>query len=655
MCSLKIFCHTRRVHKKSKNKYNRRYEDNRSVTEDESEENIPKQMNNNFNEKLRNKIFEITKEIKEANRKIILKEATFISNQKRNNEGEGGGKRELNKNVTTNRVTKSESNMENRNEDSLKESAQNLKKISNNMLSKKKSPAAPKRHVSVQKYKLRSKSLPQGVRRKFGFGSFVEIVDRPKHNNLLKIKSRTSVTSGSKTNLERGRPKTRTLSGPSSRQRDRSTSVKLALDKTESSKNMTCLGDGDTYTVVSNMEHRSNKSFSNFSTDFGSNQIKLCATYLPEDKDKLDSGKKSIVLSRRQPIPFTICRTSKTFNLGLNIQQVLSMIKSKRHSTMLQAILKDNIQTARSVIQKTEPINALYIATSSRIGRTTESETCPARDDDQCFSVISANSTEGSLKCKLLTCRQSVREEIIENIRTGDTPYPLVRQIKISELQRPEDVWVVEQPDSHHSLQRIRSRCTCYPSRDSVDYQKVLKQYSRMKQCEQKAVYSPENFVSRDFATGFVMAGSDLYSMPSHVHYREKIGGPRLDFKRLQEDLDNLTRRYEFIQEQIMERRMSDYEVDAELDALELEFNYREEDCKTILNFHNQLLTLKRKLQELRGRPRSSSNMGEVATKQPRSRKDPFRPTPSMTLTKVLRQIQCLQNKIKLIDSHSIT
>lgn len=545
-------CHHRKMNsfhilqKKLRNNRNRRSEEYRSSSENESEELLSKHINNDFNEKLRNKICEITNEIKEANRRIILKEATFITDQKINNEGEGDVKKEIGNNSPMNNCTvKSESNTKSRNENDLKRSAQTLKKVPSKILSTKKSPAIGKRYTTVQKYKLRSKSLPQGVRRKFGFGSFVEIVDRPKHTDLLKIKSKTSVSGGSKINLERGRAKTRTLNGHKPRERDRSKSVKLIFNKTESSKSMGCLGDGDTYTVVSNMQNACNKSFSNFSTDFGSSQTKLYATCLPEEN--LDAKKKSMIIARRQPIPFTICRTAKTFNLGLNIQQVLSMIKNKRHSTMLQTILKNNIRTARSVIQKTEPINSLYIATPSRMGTITETESCPVRDNDHCYSVISADTTEGSIKCNLLTCRQSMREEFMENVQSGTDPLlPLVRQIKISELQRPEDVWVVEQPDSHHSLQRFRSRCTCYPSRGCVEYQKVLKQYSRMKQCEQKAICSSDNFVSRDFSTGFVMSGPDLYSLPSQTRYHDKIRGPRLEFKRVHEDLDNLTRRVLF-------------------------------------------------------------------------------------------------------------
>lgn len=62
-------------------------------------------------------------------------------------------------------------------------------------------------------------------------------------------------------------------------------------------------------------------------------------------------------------------------------------------------------------------------------------------------------------------------------------------------------------------------------------------------------------------------------------------------------------------------------------------------------------MSLKERLKFLRKNGGSLSLSVIQQQQYGRPRKNPFRPTPSMALTKVLRQIQCLQDKIKLTDA----
>lgn len=596
----------------------------------------PQRINQHFYEKLKNKISKINNEITEANKKLGLKPAEETRNENHEKLSEDPHFKKEEEEFPS-KVTKSEPTMTAEKKSSSDKICQksSTKSIPFKNFKKRHVPAFRRRHSSLQPYKLRSKSLPQGVRRKFGFGSFVDVADQAmKKLSSEKIKN----------------PKVELIKKPSFKIK-KNFSAKINKSNVE---------------IPAKKEIPRRKTVSQNNIPFNLSEVKSQNKITPSCKNVIEDVKEdinvlekqnrnfnrkpsTIVTLAKQPIPFTICgSTSKSFNLGLNIQQVLSMVKHKKHSVTLQEILKDNIRSTCSVLDKTEPeVNTLFV--KSQIG----SEICPAREDnDDCLSCITDARSRCTIVSKAQTSRSRISETKIKSL-TDPNSIPKLED-NLEKIERPEDVWVVEQPDSNSNFRRTKSKCTCFPSKQCMDYNKVLKQYTGWRLPITKSDILNSEFCGTRFTLS-TCNGSQLYPIPSqeNIYQNPKTisgnqNGVKAELIKLYNDLMNLHRKYASLQEQIALNNLDDLEAQTELDAMESEINARETEYKNIINFYSQLLSLKERLKFLRGKNNGSISLSVI---QHRPRKDPLRPTPSMALTKVLRQIQCLQDKIKLTDT----
>lgn len=224
------------------------------------------------------------------------------------------------------------------------------------------------------------------------------------------------------------------------------------------------------------------------------------------------------------------------------------MVKHKKHSLTLQEILKDNIRSTCSVLDKNEPeINTLFVGkTTSQIG----AEVCPAREDNEdCLSCITDARSRCTILSKARTCRSHVSEtETKIKSLIDPNSIPKLEEEKTEKIDRPEDVWVVEQPDSNNNFRRTKSKCTCFPSKQCLDYNKVLKQYTGWRLPIVKSDILDSEFCGTRF-TFSTCNGNRLYTIPSQENIYQNTrtingnqNGVKAELIKLHNDLMNLHR-----------------------------------------------------------------------------------------------------------------
>lgn len=580
-------------------------------------------MNQYFYEKLKSKISKINNEITEANKKLALKESN----------SEMSADKEVFDNVSkAQEVAKDAANLkqaikfdsvvtaEKKSPKMERKSSAKSIPIKNTNFKKRHWPTLRRRHSSLQPYKLRSKSLPAGVRRKFGFGSFVDVVERQPTSVIKLCRSKSTVKSGSKkcSNTRLKHQKVEHIKRPSFKTKKSSTPVKSVRSKTSVKNDKKIL---PTKLNKSNMAISSEKEipqrkaisqnnipYANLSESLCLNKVTpSCSSFrdviedVKQDINVLNKESKNfnrkpnpLVALAKQPIPFTICAsTSKSFNLGLNIQQVLSMVKHKRRTITLQEILKDNLKTTCSVLEKEPEVNTLFISKArSQIG----SEICPAREEnDDCLSCIT-DHIETRSRCTILSKAQSARCQDLETKNLIDPNSVPKLTEEVEKFERPEDVWVIEQPDSRSELRKTRSRCTCFPTKQCVDYNKVLRQYTGWRLPIAKSEVFNQDLCHAGYRPRLTFTnynGNQLYPIPSQENVHRTIetnhDGMKAEMMKTHNDLMKLHRKYAMLQEQIAQNNIDDLEAQAELDALESEISSRELEYKDIMNSYNQV------------------------------------------------------------------
>lgn len=433
------------------------------------------------------------------------------------------------------------------------------KKMSNKSMPTKNSPR--RRTKSLQKYKIRSKSLPQGIWRKFGFGSYVDVfVSQPLR--LEKTRSRITIKSNiSRDEIKRKKSETnkmavlsfkvrRPRSGRSLRSKKSKTSVRKdcsstklkKLEKSEVKLPVSVPSCQSFNITVSDFRKTDPAPSCNFIRDAISDMkddiIDIKDDVKALEKDNVSSRKPNSVVSlTRKPIPFTICgSTSKSFNIGLNIQQVLSLIKHKKPTVSLQSVVNDNVRTTRSLVMKDQPdVSTLFFGRPSTSGLSQiGSEYCPARQDNEdCISIVT-DRMESRSRCTILSRTQTARSECGDDSKLGtfvdpaSLPKLTVLSREMNRPQRPEDVWVVEQPDTRLDCGRPRSRCTCFPTKQCVDYHKLLRQYTgwRLPSAKQDTLSNLGGYTSyRPRLTVTSCTRSNLYPIPSQEDCKYSASG----------------------------------------------------------------------------------------------------------------------------------
>ncbi|EEB16768.1 conserved hypothetical protein [Pediculus humanus corporis] len=681
------------MHLRKKNKKYCRHEN-----EDESSsENEFEKVNRYFYKKIRSKINEMNHEITIANRKLQNhnnKDDETAENEskikmaltpKKENKGEQVVNGE-------NKTCESESFVSVKKQESLPSETvikdclddfklserQSTKSVPvENLRSRKKelNPQMKRGFSTLQRYKLRSKSLPQGVRRKFGFGGFIEVFDS-------KVGRLSNNPSKSKTSLKANSIRSfKTFKSEGQGRLDFMDHKNTLLRRKTISKSARSLQQRMSKSKIdfkSNGVRRENffskniKSEPNFSENFrmtikNSNvnnlnnkpSINSCKAIVPSEnimknsfQPKMNShlGNISNLISKpntlipflKQPIPFIPCSsTTKTFNLGLNVQQVLSLIKNKKHSISLETLVRNGMKATRSISNKIEPtVNTLFFSHS----QVTSSSVCPAQTCiEDSFSVVTSDVGYHS-NCSLLKRTQALRSETDDNKKINyhheRSETKINEEIEINKIERPEDVWVVEQPDGYCNLKKTRSKCTCYPSKNCVDYQKVLREYTTWASPDTKSTTSFTSDCFSSYNSTITYRKPKLCTIPSG----EKIGlgmqeNGKIEINKIQKGL-------------ITQKNLDVCEASAEIDSIESELSLKEMEFKNILNFYQELLLLKDKIKTLRNKNINSSSQSTIQQqgRNQKIKKDPLRPTPSMALANVLRKIQGLQDKIKLID-----
>lgn len=438
---------------------------------------------------------------------------------------------------------------------------------------KKKNSVVKRRHLSLQKYKLRSKSLPQGVRRKFGFGGFIEVFDPQISICDTKSKSKTSVKSDvskhsrvSRIDGHYAAKRTNSKNGFAHKaKRNYHVSTRSVQYRVSKSRIDNRTADGHRPKVENNSVSKETKSesvvgkqlikmpqyrnaisqnnicqkpltrqkFSCFQ-DKSSCKDLVSTDQIPQTDEKvveleslthLMAKPNTLVPFLRHPIPFIpVSSTSKTFNLGLNVQQVLSLIKHKRHSITLQSVIKNGMKAAQSVIEPT--VNTLFFSHMTTSHSQVTTNGCPARACIEDTISIITDDIGCRSSCSLLKQAQAIRLESYDNKKLENLNPDLKPEKPLEmKLERPEDVWVVEQPDpASRACSRSRSKCTCYPSKHCVDYHKVLKEYTGWKKIPNKTtIFTSENYSS--YRPIPITSGAKLYPIPSQENVSWNIKG----------------------------------------------------------------------------------------------------------------------------------
>ncbi|RZC38854.1 uncharacterized protein BDFB_009761, partial [Asbolus verrucosus] len=274
-------------------------------------------------------------------------------------------------------------------------------------------------------------------------------------------------------------------------------------------------------------------------------------------------------------IPFCpATSTSPSHNIGINIQQVMSMVKTKQPVGQLSPTLAYNIALITSKWEN----NPLSILVSSVTLRTTLSQ-CPLSK-----STINYQHLQEIAK----TIPQETIEEVEENddINSPETQSVIITgpsgDVKVT--NRKQTVWTANADDK---------KCTCV-SQKGIEFQQITNKFNGS--ASKSKINKTPSVIRNEFKK----------SKAAHADVMEEYLKPQTEYTPLQnkkiklkevlgklhDEFENMTKKYdELIKKN--EDGAANPESNNELDNFDKELNSKEEEIIMVMTLHKEVLALK--------------------------------------------------------------
>ncbi|KAF5298520.1 hypothetical protein FQR65_LT00062 [Abscondita terminalis] len=335
-------------------------------------------------------------------------------------------------------------------------------------------------------------------------------------------------------------------------------------------------------------------------------------------------------------IPFCAAKsTSPSHNIGINIQQVMSIIKSKQPMGGISPTLAHNMHLAAEKLQGS-PLSALVSNLNTRIGSI--NSTCPL--------VKHINFT------KLQELAKTIPEEPLEEEEVHPTEV-------CSNNMMDTTTTIIESPPMVPPIWSAApgsSRCTC-TTQKGVPFQKVLNKYKiatseidplSVKQKPKiyanprqihTANYKKSKQRTADWLSSGVKENVSLtcnIAEPSHeAQQQNELRGREKNLKtvlkNLHDEFDNLNMKYEELSKSSTKSNPQTVKL---LDDMEQQLNKKEDEINMVMSLYTEVMALKDQVKKMKERSSNETIPGEKGET-----------IPALHLTHLLHKIQNYQNR----------
>ncbi|XP_069688890.1 uncharacterized protein [Periplaneta americana] len=366
-------------------------------------------------------------------------------------------------------------------------------------------------------------------------------------------------------------------------------------------------------------------------------------------------------------IPFVAgTSTSPSYNLRLNFQQILSIIKM-RH-----------------------PVagGVRHLFGGHQMGAPSMPQFCPRALSHKPFC---ATTMHGDI------LEIPEKDEETNFVRDTDLPSQHIRSRPASAapflnefVEHNSDPWAIEQCDSKNK-NNSSMRCTCFPPRRYVNYQDILNQYlqdgerpsffkSAPPECQVPYRVQPlrthystmsrghdDRVMAKSVVSGHSTGDQHLTdnmknaqrnndditlckTKDKNPNFFVDIQGRTKSLKEvlinLHEDFSRLNSKYEELQTGVTQDTVDETEAMKELEAMETELQAKEDEITVVMALYKEVISLKEQVRALRKRA-SSANFTNQTTRIRPHHITVRPPTVGVRLTKLLRVIQQFQDELK--------
>ncbi|XP_076263442.1 uncharacterized protein LOC143198215 isoform X2 [Rhynchophorus ferrugineus] len=340
-------------------------------------------------------------------------------------------------------------------------------------------------------------------------------------------------------------------------------------------------------------------------------------------------------------IPFCAAiSTTQSHNIGINIQQVLNIIKNRQPINGISPTLAHNIGLAAEKLN-CKPFSALVSTINSRISQTASK--CPLSKTFLNFQQLQEQA-------------RTIPEEIIEEVDEELIETPETKVLAITGPSGDTEVKTKNLPVWRIDKNTNNEQCTCLvPS--NVTFQQIATKYQKNNRTisdnniNSQVLHQikPRKFKSirNRLSNGNVVVTETQYHPVQNKEYSEsQLKGREKNLKEvltnLHDDFEYLNKKYEelCVQNSSIERNEDSLH---ELERLETELNKKEEEITMVMTLYKEVMALKQQVRQLKERKSQASISKETKTKF----KDYNNPEAAFHLTKLLKQIQHYQSRYK--------
>ncbi|KAL3284757.1 hypothetical protein HHI36_018899 [Cryptolaemus montrouzieri] len=321
-------------------------------------------------------------------------------------------------------------------------------------------------------------------------------------------------------------------------------------------------------------------------------------------------------------IPFCpVSSTTPSHNIGINIQQVMSIIKTRQPVQGISPTLAHNINLAAEKLNH-DPLTSFVSSMTSKIcyGRST----CP-------LNKYSLNYRH------LEEMARNVPEEIIEECEENAKAGP------------SGDMQTRSPPGPNQWTTDNKRTCTCTPA-NGVDFNQVYNKYRT-----NPSPYDHKNHVTRHYPStaeqsyrkvssrkirSMGYADESYNNQNAAVFIQDKIISPMNGREKnlkevlmnLHDDFEAMNKKYETLSIQIASGDTNQDAID-ELEDLEQQLNKKEEEINIVMSLYKEVMALKQEVKELK-----KYNTENNVTRQPRP--EDYSSKTAQHISKLLQQIQ---------------
>ncbi|XP_023027721.2 uncharacterized protein [Leptinotarsa decemlineata] len=341
-------------------------------------------------------------------------------------------------------------------------------------------------------------------------------------------------------------------------------------------------------------------------------------------------------------IPFCAAiSTSPSHNIGINIQQVMNIIKNRHPVNGISPTLAHNIGLAAEKLNS-RPLSALVSTINSKTCY--RSSQCP-------LSKPSLNYQQ------LQDMAKSIPEETAEEVEE-EIDSPEVRTIVITgpsgdmEVKnRVVPIWAADPTQSeqctcinqtgnniHHVVNKYKRNGSAMTSLTTVSHKE--KRWGRFQKGNKRGTTKRPH----SQCDGYIPANEETHADPLEHPLQGKEKNLKEVLTNLHNEFETLNKKYEELSQNA---NADDDENLTELEKLESELNKKEEEIVMVMTLYKEVLALKQQIKTLKQKTSQPSISLSDQKDCPPNFKEYNNPQAAFHLTKLLRQIQMYQMRYK--------